>query len=405
MRIVRLLATRRSNCMSMAVATSLVAVETRCSGVEGQELSHGSSSTFQSMTTLVQQSKSAMLNLVGWTGATTNASTTPPRHPEPGDRRSCQLPPRDEHRLSTQSAMSLTSSRPAPPSPAMSRRASGLSRSSSAQSRPLSGTSGPVSRPSSGVLGTGSLAPAGTPLSRTLSLRRSRDILGMPAVAESKEGVEPSANVLIKIRDYAYAVSDPRFLGDGPHAPRPNRPKVLARKLRQRTDSSTASSTTTSSEDDDQDGWEDEPNRWSAFQWGFGRGWDLPSKTTGNGLPSQSELDRNFTEEPEAFGEEEEEEGQSEYVDAEEDFSERDDDGEVNDLFPGIYRALYPFEPEGMAEMKLDEEQLVRVIGRGGGIGWAVVVKEGLRDNGIHALVPESYLEPVRLDGEEEEGA
>ena len=129
----------------------------------------------------------------------------------------------------------------------------------------------------------------------------------------------------------------------------------------------------------------------------------------GKGVPSQSELDRNFTEEPEVYVNEdetegEEDEGESEYVDAEEDLSERDDDdGEDDDvLLPGIYRALYPFEPEGTAEMKLEEEQLVRVVGRGGGVGWAVVVKEGLKDNGIHALVPESYLELLRLEGEED---
>ena len=36
-------------------------------------------------------------------------------------------------------------------------------------------------------------------------------------------------------------------------------------------------------------------------------------------------------------------------------------------LLPGLYRALYAFEPEGTAEMRLDEDQVVRVIGRGGG--------------------------------------
>jgi len=232
----------------------------------------------------------------------------------------------------------------------------------------------------------------------------------MPVVAESREGDGPPAEVLIRIRDYAYSTSDPRFAGGGPYAPRPNQPKVLARKLRLRANLSTSSaaSSTTSSEDNDQTGWEDEPNGWSAFQWGFGGGWDLPMKTIGIGVPSQSELDRNFTDEPEVYVNEdetegEEDEGKSEYVDAKEDLSERDDDEEVDDvLLPGIYRALYPFEPEGIAEMKLEEEQLVRVIGRGGGVGWAVVVKEGLKDNGIHALVPESYLELVRPDAEED---
>ena len=72
---------------------------------------------------------------------------------------------------------------------------------------------------------------------------------------------------------------------------------------------------------------------------------------------------------------------------------------EINEdepLLPGVYRALYPFEPEGTAEMALEEDQLVRVVGRGGGVGWAVVEQEG----GGHALVPESYLELVEADQE-----
>lgn len=69
-------------------------------------------------------------------------------------------------------------------------------------------------------------------------------------------------------------------------------------------------------------------------------------------------------------------------------------------LLPGLYRALYAFEPEGTAEMALEEDQVVRVIGRGGGVGWAIVARDG--DEG-HALVPEGYLELVSLDRDWEE--
>lgn len=69
-------------------------------------------------------------------------------------------------------------------------------------------------------------------------------------------------------------------------------------------------------------------------------------------------------------------------------------------LLPGLYKALYAFEPEGTAEMALEEDQVVRVVGRGGGVGWAVVCKEG----GGHALVPESYLELVQVLQEDEDG-
>ena len=44
--------------------------------------------------------------------------------------------------------------------------------------------------------------------------------------------------------------------------------------------------------------------------------------------------------------------------------------------------------------MALEEEQVVRVVGRGGGVGWAIVEQDG----GGHALVPESYLELVQAD-------
>jgi hypothetical protein len=74
--------------------------------------------------------------------------------------------------------------------------------------------------------------------------------------------------------------------------------------------------------------------------------------------------------------------------------------GEERPLLPGLYRALYVFEPEGTAEMALEEDQIVRVIGRGGGVGWAIVARGG--DEG-HALVPEGYLELVSLDRDSEQ--
>jgi len=82
------------------------------------------------------------------------------------------------------------------------------------------------------------------------------------------------------------------------------------------------------------------------------------------------------------------------------DVSEEDDESEVCDdslpesqseFLPGLYRAIFPFVAEGAAEMDLTEEQLVNVLGRGGGDGWVVVATE----DGGQALVPESYLELV----------
>ncbi|KAF8626136.1 hypothetical protein AX15_005072 [Amanita polypyramis BW_CC] len=140
------------------------------------------------------------------------------------------------------------------------------------------------------------------------------------------------------------------------------------------------------------------------------------SRDTGSGLgpglpgfPSQTDFDRNF--------------GQGIEYDNNNNDDDDDDDGDEDDaqngegcspysepepveellLLPGLYRALYAFEPEGSAEMGLEEDQVVRVVGRGGGEGWAVVVDTREGRKGGHALVPESYLELVRLDDEDEE--
>lgn len=231
----------------------------------------------------------------------------------------------------------------------------------------------------------------------------------------------------MQVRDYGFPPSDPRFSGQGPHVPRANRPAVLARRL---ASSSISPASSSEGDDDDDDGWEDEgedvesegtsvhvvqglwedglddgPNGWDGLKLGFGRAWGFGRASgagptlSGPGFPSRGDLDRNFGGEDEYEDMEIDEE--SEAISDEEGDVEVDVEGEPP-LLPGLYRALYAFDPEGTAEMKLDEDQVVRVIGRGGGVGWAVVVKDGLKDTGVHALVPESYLESVRLDGEEE---
>ena len=198
---------------------------------------------------------------------------------------------------------------------------------------------------------------------------------------------------------------------------------------------------------------------WSGFKMGMGRfSWTMNRNANTNGasashvdkgpkgtgssngvFPSRKDLDMNFMEGSSSSSEEDErqrhtaEQGITEefygdddefdYDDFNETGSQRDGEEEQQEepLYPGLYRALYAFEPEGTAEMKLDEGQMVRVVGKGGGIGWAVVVDErggggGSSDFGNHddaqhavsmplkhALVPESYLEAVRLDWEDEE--
>ncbi|KAF5335429.1 hypothetical protein D9758_016913 [Tetrapyrgos nigripes] len=177
----------------------------------------------------------------------------------------------------------------------------------------------------------------------------------------------------------------------------------------------------------------------SATRSGFGTG----ERTTGGpgaGYPTRKDLARNFggggvgmedssgesddTEEDESqdgvFYDAQD--GNEEYYDQDEEtYSDTDDPDPP--LYPGLYRSLYAFEPEGSAELPLVENQIVRVVGRGGGVGWAVVLKGSwtLGEDGIwknepgsdvghggngeekHGLVPESYLEPVRLDLDDEE--
>lgn len=222
-------------------------------------------------------------------------------------------------------------------------------------------------------------------------------------------------SLLVKIKDFAFVSTDDRHAGLGSDVPKPNRPVVLNRFRRSKSSSnrlSIASVSTTSSDADaeedeglGEDGWGGFKLGFGRFSWGFGGG-AMGTGTIGGesrrsgdaGFPSKTDFARNFADDmdddftyddPDSYGDADEEEqpGESE--------------GEEEPLYPGLYRALYPFEPEGTAEMQLEEDQIVRVIGRGGGVGWAVVLKDGPESNGDskgHALVPESYLEVVRLD-------
>jgi hypothetical protein len=156
---------------------------------------------------------------------------------------------------------------------------------------------------------------------------------------------------------------------------------------------------------DDKSGDDGEDTSWGGFQWGFGKFSWMPRKNLNDagGAPDRTDFARNFGEEDDEW--EDYEEGVGEL----DDYHAEDEDGgntllSDEPLYPGLYRAMYPFEPEGASEMALEEGQFVRVVGRGGGVGWAIVVrdpKSGEGDVSVHALVPESYLEAVKLDGVE----
>ncbi|KAF8075739.1 hypothetical protein FPV67DRAFT_1648894 [Lyophyllum atratum] len=293
---------------------------------------------------------------------------------------------------------SPTPNRPAPPSPDVSRRVSAIS-TASARSK-----SSRSSRPPSAAVSRANSTRKSNALSHLSQQQqlatptKSTTIIPSPlpsprtfAFTAAHAGVAASVpRTLVHVRDFAYERTDERFEGLGPDVPKANRVARLNRKLR----GSVGSYESSEDGDEDEDG-EDEDAGVDAAWDRLRGGWKGMGFTngyaggSGNG-PSQAEMDLNFCDGAEEGEEEEDEEV---YYDPE---------GE-EPLYPGLYRAMYAFQPEGTGEMALDEDQIVRVIGRGGGVGWAVVLDENADTPEKHALVPESYLEAVRLDGEEEE--
>ncbi|KAL0065366.1 hypothetical protein AAF712_007719 [Marasmius tenuissimus] len=280
------------------------------------------------------------------------------------------------NRLSTPSSLSnrlsLTSSRPAPPSPAVSRRTSTA----------LSSIPAATSRPNS-LEKRGSLLPLTPTAPET-------PIPGM---------IDPtsSARRSIQIRDYAFrvSISDPRALGLGEDVPKPNRVRLLNRKLlgeqgwriwrkkkreeTKRARGSVGSISSVASSQCSEDDWEE----------------DVPISDSDeddedvSGWGNFEDNDRSALTTPD---DDDDEDGY---------YPEDQNSGELQS---GLYRAMFDFEPEGADEMALQEDQIVRVIGRGGD-GWAVVLMDSGAADGEttaqsqkHALVPEGYLEAVELD-------
>ncbi|KAF8972078.1 hypothetical protein BDZ97DRAFT_1913323 [Flammula alnicola] len=225
---------------------------------------------------------------------------------------------------------SLFSNRPAPPSPAMSRRVSGapsMSSTRSKSSRPPSqvvsranslrkstsrSTRGsPVINPHRQSLGTQlsqSFAPLPSPQKLIFALSVSSASTSMSTSsaaspsASSSLPVTPaslqkrvSAVVYIKIRDFGFPASDERHIGLGPDVPKPNKVGRMNRRLGGRTLSqgSVESSDGDGEEevDDDVDGWGDNGvgGGWDGFRMGLGRfSWN----TGGAGASSNFEAPR-----------------------------------------------------------------------------------------------------------------
>ena len=279
---------------------------------------------------------------------------------------------------------SLISNRPAPLSPEVSRRTSSALSTGSVRSR-----SGKSSRPPSTTL-----SPANS--SRMNSRQSFQLALATSQAAASSTSTRRPRSLIVRVRDFAFPPGDERHEGLGPDVPRPNRARALNRHRSGRSVSSVASSDGEEDETADDvgedDGWGG--FKWGSFSWAPGR--------AGGYVPSSTDFARNFgaggTGSPES---EDATAGESGELDDEEDEDEERFLLGDDPLYPGLYRAMYGFVPESASEMALEEDQVVRVVGRGGGVGWAVVVRAE-EEGGGHALVPEGYLEVVRLDDERE---
>ncbi|KAL0948804.1 hypothetical protein HGRIS_008933 [Hohenbuehelia grisea] len=323
---------------------------------------------------------------------------------------------------------SLTSNRPAPPSPSVSRRASAAASTSSNRSRSSRPPSASFSRTNSNR--HSQRASQLFPLS-SASPRAS--IAWAAAQERDADNRSPRPRmVLVQIKDFAYEPQDERHRGGGPNVPKPNRLKTLNRRLRPSTISSSSSTSSDDEDDDAEDGADDDGDAWNKLSSGFARLsmqlWGNTSTTKGASstpeFPSTNDFERNFLDSVGA-------ETAEDYYGAEDGYDDEDDEGglihhEEGPLYPGLYRAMYAFDPEGTAEMALEEDQIVRVVGRGGGVGWAIVERNyvhpgtgagavaeptsprrksnpnGGYEAGNHALVPESYLEIYQLDEDAE---
>jgi hypothetical protein len=87
-----------------------------------------------------------------------------------------------------------------------------------------------------------------------------------------------------------------------------------------------------------------------------------------------------------------------------------DDDDEYDEEEPlgpepeGFYRAMFPFEAMGQYEMTVDQDEVLYVSGRGGGVGWVLAkrTREVREGELIEGLVPESYIEPAETASPED---
>ncbi|KAJ7736158.1 hypothetical protein B0H16DRAFT_124257 [Mycena metata] len=215
------------------------------------------------------------------------------------------------------------------------------------------------------------------------------DTASTPASSSADADTGTSKRAPITVRDFAFPPADVRHSGLGPDVPPPCDPARLARRLRGDVRMSDYGAPEDPDDDDD-----DGLNGWGASGFAFGKGrMSFGGSSTGSGGGdgvSAADFARNFGDDE--FGEDEEE-------DSDEDdggllYTDRPTDEDEDELYyaesyadvaPGLYRAQFAFAAIDRAEMDLVEGQLIYVLGSGGdgtdgsggeeanaGAGWAV---------------------------------
>lgn len=217
--------------------------------------------------------------------------------------------------------------------------------------------------------GSAPLTPATLAALNALSLDESGS--ATPRATNPALVAEAAVSRRVKVRDYAFHMTDLRFVGLGPHRSRSNWSEGEP-------EPSTPSAPTS------QEGW-----GFSGF--GFGASFGPSSSSPSTEQPSTG-LSFGLGSWTKRDDEDVADHSASDYWSEDEELGPDDiyyhggDEGEPD----GLYRTAYPFYPEGINEIAIEVGEFLDVRGRGGGEGWVVGTR--LRD-GVEGLVPEGYLE------------
>lgn len=224
-------------------------------------------------------------------------------------------------------------------------------------------------RSSSSKTGSAPLTPATLAALNALSLDESGS--ATPRAKNPALEAEAAVSRRVKVRDYAFHMSDLRFVGLGPH--------------RSRSNWSEGEPEPSTPQERSSEGW----GGFGGFG-GLGASFGPPSASPAAEPPSTG-LSFGLGSWTKRDDEDVADHSASDY------WSEDDELGPDEIYYhggeeepDGLYRTAYPFYPEGINEIAVDVGEFLDVRGRGGGEGWVVGTR--LRD-GVEGLVPEGYLE------------